>query len=206
MKKTKQKILATALELYNEKGVGNLSIRQLAKEVGISHSNLIYHYPSQEDVILGLHELLLQKAMELNQEISKEESPLVSLFRSTQKGFAIVYDFRFLFKDLQYICSSFPRVKETIRTVEEVRSRMYRSVIELMKAKKLIRSEEREDEFKDLITLIKIYSDHWLESSSIYDDGRRDEKIRKYAYLLMSFFYPYLTDKGKEEFQFIERS
>ncbi|MEL7124449.1 MAG: TetR/AcrR family transcriptional regulator, partial [Bacteroidota bacterium] len=85
MKKTKQKILATALELYNAKGVGNVSIRQLAKEIGISHSNLIYHYPSLEDVILGLHELLLQKAMELNKEISKEESPLVSLFRTTQK-------------------------------------------------------------------------------------------------------------------------
>ena len=204
MSKTKQKILDTALALYNRNGVSNVSIRQIAKEAGISHSNLIYHYPTQEDVILGLHELLLQKAMDINQIISHNSSPISTLYKSTQIGFAVVYDFRFLFKDLQYICSSFSRVNQVIRSVEQVRSGMYRRLIDQMRTEKLIRSEEFDHEFDHLIALIKIYSDSWLGSSSIYDDLPKDKKVDKYSFLLMSHFYPYLTEKGKEEFKTIQ--
>jgi len=201
MNKTKRKILDTALELYNSEGVSNVSIRQLAKEVGISHSNLIYHYPTKEDVILGLHEILLQKARNINQEIPHGSSLTSALHKSTRLGFSVVYEFRFLFKNLQFICTSFPRMKEVIRAVESVRSEMYRGVIEQMKSEKLIRSEEFNNEFDHLIALIKIYSDSWLVSSSIYDDLSKEEMLDKYSFLLMTHFYPYLSEKGKEEFK-----
>ncbi|MCI5091636.1 TetR/AcrR family transcriptional regulator [Phaeodactylibacter sp.] len=200
MNKTKQKILNVALDLYNRDGVSNVSIRQLAKEVGISHSNLIYHYPAQEDIILGLHDQLLRKAVEHNKKIKLDTSPLTTLYRSTKTGFSVVYDFRFLFKDLQYICSSFPKMSATIKSVERVRSEMYRSVINQMVTLKLIRPEAHEKEFDHLITLIKIFSDHWLVSSSIYDDLSKEERLEKYSYLLMCHFRPYLTKKGVKEF------
>ena len=203
MSETKQKILNKALELYNHHGVSNVSIRQLAKDIGISHSNLIYHFPSQEEIILGLHDLLLQKAVQLNNDLIQNDSPLKSLYETTRTGFSVVYDFRFFFNELQYICNTYPRVKEVLKKVEQVRSVMYKNVIKEMIAKGLLRSEELENEFDDLIVRIKIYSDHWLESSSIYDEYTKEKKIDKYSYLLMQFFYPYLTIKGKDEFKFI---
>lgn len=203
MKKTKQKILDVALELYNREGFNKVSIRHLAKEVEISHSNLIYHFSTQEDLILGLHELLLEKAIELNKKIDQAEPPLLALFHTTQVGFSVVYDFRFLFHDLQHICSSFPKVKQVIKSVEELRSEMYRNVMEQMLNLELMRAEEFENEYAHLIELIKIFSDHWLVSSSIYDELSKKEKLDKYSYLLMTHFYPYLTEKGKEEFKSI---
>ncbi|MEM6803651.1 MAG: TetR/AcrR family transcriptional regulator [Bacteroidota bacterium] len=205
MGKIKQKILDAALDLYNRKGVSEVSIRQIAKEVSISHSNLIYHYPGHEDLIVGLHEVLLQKAVELNQGIDPAKSSLLELFSTTKRGFSVVLDFRFLFYDLKYICSSFPRVKQIILSVEKLRSEMYQGVIREMIGQELIRSEEFEAEYEYLISLIKIFSDHWLVSSSIYDELGPEEKLEKYAYLLMTFFYPYLTDKGKEEFKTIPK-
>lgn len=203
MRKTKQKILEKALEIYNLHGVSNVSIRQLAKDVGISHSNLIYHYPTQEDIILGLHDLLLQKAIDLNKGLEQNESALQSLYSTTIAGFTIVYDFRFFFKELHYIANAFSRVKDVLRKVENVRSAMYKNLIEDLITHDFLRPEEFEGEFDDLIVRIKIYSDHWLESSSIYDDLSKEEKINKYSYLLMQHFYPYLTETGKIEFQTI---
>ncbi|MEZ4772912.1 MAG: TetR/AcrR family transcriptional regulator [Bacteroidia bacterium] len=200
MNKTKEKIINTAQELYNSQGVNNVSIRQLAKESGISHSNLIYHFPDHESIILYLHDQMLQRAIKLNKEIDHPTVNLQDFFNGTKVGFSVVYEFRFLFNDLKYICSSFPRVKEVLVSVEQVRSRMYQTVIEQMINNGLMRAEEFENEFKNLITLIKILSDHWLTSSSIYDILSKEEKIEKYAFLLISFFYPYLTEKGKGEF------
>lgn len=204
MNKTKQKILNKALEIYNRDGVSNVSIRQLSKDVGMSHSNLIYHFSTQEEIILGLHELLLQKAIELNNGLVQNESPLKSLYSTTITGFTIVYDFRFFFHELQYICKTFPKVKEVLRQVEKVRYMMYKKAIGDMIASDLIRSEEFDGEFDDLIVRIKIYSDHWLESSSIYDDLSKEEKINKYSYLLIQHFYPYLTENGRNEFKKIQ--
>lgn len=204
MNKTKQKILNKALEIYNRDGVSNVSIRQLSKDVGMSHSNLIYHFSTQEEIILGLHELLLQKAIELNNGLVQNESPLKSLYSTTITGFTIVYDFRFFFHELQYICKTFPKVKEVFRQVEKVRYMMYKKAIGDMIASDLIRSEEFDGEFDDLIVRIKIYSDHWLESSSIYDDLSKEEKINKYSYLLIQHFYPYLTENGRNEFKKIQ--
>lgn len=205
MNNTKQKILNKALELYNDHGVSNVSIRQLAQDVGISHSNLIYHYPTQEDIILGLHDLLLQKAIELNKDLLQNESTLYSLYSTTLTGFAVVYDFRFFFKELQYVCNAFPKVKEALRNVEKVRSNMYRNMIEQLITAGQFRSEELLNEYDDLIVRIKIYSDHWLASSSIYDELPTEEIIEKYAYLLIQHFYPYFTSKGKEEYFRLDR-
>ena len=204
MNRNKSKIRNTAIALYNREGVSTVSIRQLAREVGISHSHLMYHYPTQEDLLLALHDLLLQKAKDLHKDMAPDESPLKALYETTKTGFYVVHDFRFFFLELQYICSSFPRVKEVLRKVEEVRSDMYRHTIALMKAKDILRNEEFENEFDYLINRIKIFSDHWLESSSIYDECTTEEKINKYSYLLIQHFYPYLTQKGKDEFQTIQ--
>jgi AcrR family transcriptional regulator len=204
MSKTKKKILEKALVIYNLHGVSDVSIRQLAKVVGISHSNLTYHYPTQEDIILGLHDLLLKKAVELNNGLVQNESPIKSLYTTTRTGFTVVYNFRFFFKELQYICKAFPKVKEVLRKVEKVRTHMYKNIITNMIANDLLRSEEFIGEFDDLIVRIKIFSDHWLESSSIYDELPMEETIKKYSYLLMQHFYPYLTENGKNEFKTIQ--
>ncbi len=204
MNKTKLKILYSALSLYNQEGIANVSIRKLAKEVGISHSNLIYHFPTQEDIIIGLHDMLLENAINLNREIVADKSSIIELYNTTKTGFQVVYQYRFLFYELQYICSSFPKVKQLIISVEKVRSEMYRNVIEQLIDKGLMRTEEFEDEYDRLITLIRIFSDNWLVSSSIYDEEKNEVTLEKYSHLLLTYLYPYLTRKGKEEFKMIQ--
>jgi len=201
MNKTKQKILSKALELYNMHGISTISIRQIAQEVNISHSNLLYHFPSQQDIVLALHELLLDRAKEINSRVNMEEFSFIQLYDTTKMGFSVVYDYRFLFNDLLYICSSFPEMRKTLIYVEKIRSEMYRGVISFMIDKKIMRKEEYKDEYQQLFTHIKIYSDHWIVSSSIYDELSVEEKIEKYANLFMAFFYPYLTSEGKEEYK-----
>jgi len=204
MNETKKKILDVALRLYNQNGFANTSIRQLAKEMNISHSNLIYHFPTHEEVIVGLHDQLLKNAISINRELDTNNSVIRSLFESTKAGFSVVYNYRFLFLELQYICSAHPKIKQIIISVEGMRSEMYRGLIDKMILKELMRKEEFEGEYNQLITLIKIYSDHWIVSSTIYDELNKEEKIKKYAYLLMNFLYPYLTDSGKSEFNSIQ--
>ncbi len=200
MKKTKKNILETALRLYNKHGVSSISIRQIANEAQISHSNLIYHFPTHEEIVLALHDQLLEKAIELNQKTLVDQSLLKAFFESTKIGFGIVYDYQFLFLDLHHLCTTYPKIKKTMLSVEEVRSAMYRGLIEKLIAEQLMRAEEFDGEFAIFIDQIKLFSDHWLVSSAIYDSLETPVRIEKYAYHLLNLFYPYLLDAGKTEF------
>lgn len=201
MNKTKLKILENALQLFNKYGVADVSIRQIAKEGQISHSNLIYHYPSKGDVILALHNQLLARAIQINQGEDSNKFDIRKLLAVTTMGFETTYHYRFFFFDLLYICNTIPEMRKVLIEVEGIRSDMYQEVIQLSVKNGLMRTEAYPGEYAQFIKRIKIFSDHWISSSAVYEDLPLSELIYEYSILLLSSFYPYLTAAGRIEFE-----
>lgn len=198
MGNTKLKILEKACELFNQHGIADVSIRQIAKEIGISHSNLIYHFKDKSAIVHGLHGQLLDNAINLNQKIEVERFDIHYLFETTKTGFEIVYRFRFFFYDLLYIVKTIPDMRATLIQIEKTRAMMYDQVIQLSIKNKLLRAPDYLGEYDQLIQRIKIYSDHWLASAAIYEDRPIEEIVIKYSKLFMGHFYPYLLAEGKK--------
>lgn len=199
MKDIKPKILEKAKKLFNDKGVAHVSIREISREVGISHSNLIYHFKDKNALLTSLHQQILTSAIQLNQEISTEENTLNSLFISTLKGFEIIYDFRFFMIDFNLIMRENKQLHNQIKEIEKLRFKMYEEKISKMIDENLIRKETYEKEYEHFITLIRVFSDYWVSSSQIYEENPQ-LSIKKYARLFLTYFYPYLTKRGKKSF------
>lgn len=198
MNKTKEKILVEARKLFNEQGIADVSIRQIAKAAGISHGNLLYHFKSREEVVGALHGQLLHEAMTINEQLSQTDFDLLTSLQSTVQGFSIVYQYRFFFYDLLYISRTDPHMRATIQQVENMRLHMYKELILQSIRKGIMRDEEFASEYEGLIKRIRIFSDHWVTSAAIYNHGSEEVVIRSYARLLAEHFYPYLTSSGKE--------
>ena len=49
--KTKDKIKIKATELFNNKGFKNVTLREVAKALGISYGNVTYHFKTKKEVI-----------------------------------------------------------------------------------------------------------------------------------------------------------
>ncbi|MEM7515211.1 MAG: TetR/AcrR family transcriptional regulator [Bacteroidota bacterium] len=198
MEKTRKKILAVARNLFNEHGVADISLRRIAKEMGISHSNLIYHFKTKNDIIFQLHSDILHSAKVENEKLQVEEDRILGLWKTTLVGFGILYDYRFFLMDLSYILKENRTLHDFFLEVEHIRADMYLREIEAWKEKDLMREEEYEGEYQQLIKRIRIFSDSWITSSQVYDEGKSSNLIiQEYASLLISEFYPYLTDEGK---------
>ena len=54
--KTKDSILRTAAKFFSERGYDKVTIREIAKDVGINPASLYYHFPSKEAVLQDLYE------------------------------------------------------------------------------------------------------------------------------------------------------
>ena len=59
--KTAERILLTALELFNDSGESNVSCVDLALELDISPGNLYYHYKGKEVIVVALFEMYKER-------------------------------------------------------------------------------------------------------------------------------------------------
>lgn len=198
MKTTKEKILDTSLELFNEHGVASVSLRQVAKELGISHGNLIYHYTSKNEIIETLHKRLLDKAIEENKKLKETDSLLENFKQVNEIGFEMVYNYKFFFIDLVQIMKGNKKLHKDFLEAEKIRFAMYHALFEKLISGKLMRQPEYPAEYTELIERIRIYSDFWVSSSAIYCQTEKPRTIEKHVRLLLATLYPYLTKKGKE--------
>lgn len=201
MKKTKDKILETSKYLFNTEGTGNVSLRQVASEMGISHGNLMYHYKTKNEIIDALHEQMFKQAQEINTNLLIEDFSLWELFNSLNEGFKVVYEYRFFMIDLNLIMRENKKLNEIFRAVEQTRATMYRDVFQQSINLGIMRPEAFSGEYESLIERIRIFSDAWVASSEIYDKDKTPlEIIEKYSRLFQNQLFPYLSEKGIEEF------
>ena len=199
MENIKEAILSKAKELFNQNGVANVSIRMIARELQISHSNLLYHFKDKNSILNALHQEILESAVNINTEIKYEENALKSLFISTLKGFEVLVDYRFFMIDFNYILRENQVLHQRILEIETLRQSMYAEKINLMISQKILRNKHYDSEFLDLIKQIRIFSDYWLSSAQVYEN-KVALSIKKYARLFLLLFYPYLTKHGKANF------
>src|SRR4028119_370198 len=97
---TKEKILATALQLFNTQGVDPITTRHIAKEMDISHGNLCYHYSKKEDIIYVLYQNLVKELDEEILRLQAGEPGLEMVLRATALTFRIQYKYKFLLLDM----------------------------------------------------------------------------------------------------------
>lgn len=199
MKNIKEKILFQSRKRFNQDGLGNVSIRQISRDLGISHSNLIYHFKNKNEIIDSLHQQILENAITINKQVQSEKDVLKSLFISTYEGFKVIYQYRFFLIDLNLIMRQNGKLHQEFLQIEKLRFSMYQDKIEALICDELMKKPKHESEHSVLITQIRVFSDYWVSSAEIYEKNTENH-IKKYARLFLFLFYPYLTKKGKKNF------
>ena len=81
---TKEKIFEVSIDLFSQYGYDGVSIRQIAKEVGIKESSIYNHYPSKESILDEILNYYIR-------EMLKEEAPLMQSSQNLDLGFDTFY-------------------------------------------------------------------------------------------------------------------
>ena len=95
--KTKDRILVTALELFNEIGSQAATTNHIAKKMGISPGNLHYHYDNREEIILMLY---IQMRDQLVLPVSELPKTIAELVEHQKLILTVSWEYRFFNKEL----------------------------------------------------------------------------------------------------------
>lgn len=82
----REQILSAAFEVASRVGVANLTIREVAAEVGVSHALVLYHFGRRDELVYGLLECLIAStsALEVSEDIARFPRPIDRLHARLQ--------------------------------------------------------------------------------------------------------------------------
>ncbi|NLR93781.1 TetR/AcrR family transcriptional regulator [Flammeovirga agarivorans] len=198
MNATKQKILTQSLSLFNEKGISNVSLRAIADKAGISVGNLQYHFKKREDIVEGLYFQLVEKIDGISLTLS--EDILKSFFSLAEQVMTIFFEYHFFLLDFTTVTRGNQKIKLHYATLSKRREIEFLKVIDVMIEQGLFRKEMLENEYQNLFKRTEVISNFWFSSLLIQADTLTEDAINEYTLMINQSIYPYLTKKGKEEY------
>jgi AcrR family transcriptional regulator len=98
---TRRRIIERSIELFNQNGIQNITIENIAVDLQISPGNITYHFKLRRDLIRASLDLLqerLGEAMERPQVSSPQEAGEYVI-----RGFRPLWDFRFFFNSMVFL-------------------------------------------------------------------------------------------------------
>lgn len=190
---TKQKILAVARTLFNDYGYNSVSLRDIAKAVGISEGNLTYHFKKKENLI----ESLLLEAVDTfptgtPQTLEELDAIFEDMQQNVQKNLYFFLHYAQLSQSSPEICQ-----KQSIR-YSKLLEKLKRAFQNLNEAG-LLRDEVFSGEYDNMIDTLYMSIIYWAPFMELKKTAHADNtEYRNYAWNSM---YHLLTEKGRSKLQ-----
>jgi AcrR family transcriptional regulator len=190
---TRDRILDTALELFNEGGTAAVSTNHIAAALGISPGNLYYHFRNKEEIIRALFERLFAGWDEMFELDEGQLPTLDDLLRLLRANFGVMWRFRFAHRELVVLL----RRDEILRARWlEVRERGYVGFRELMGifvAAGVVHFPTDPATVERLADLCWLISEFWLASLEVSGQPVNAAQQERAVALMLQVLVPALT-------------
>jgi len=195
MKKTQEKIVLTAIRLFNQKGVGNVRLQDIAKAANISPGNLTYHYKTKRILMMAVLDYMSTARLNMKSiyQPALEATNWIDLLKN-YLHFQIQY--RFFYRDIMEIIYLEPAAQKLFEQQMEYVVDFSKNSIYLAIGKGYMLPEPREGHYAIFAKNFWAILHSWLREREVLGE----EKVGLYHAMLavLEMHYHYFTDKGKE--------
>ena len=194
--KTRERILATALCLFNESGTAPVSTNHIAEALGISPGNLYYHFRNKEEIIRALFEQQFAR-WDADYAFPDDRVPnLDDLQQLVRATFVTAWEYRFMYRELIALLR---RDAQLHQRWVEVRARGFAGFYELFNlfvAAGVLRDPGDPAVVTRLAELVWLISEFWLASVEVsgetVDLARMDHGVA----LILQVLDPFVVDQA----------
>ena len=203
MKKTKEIILDTSLELFNSLGLSKVTLRTIANKMEISQGNLNYHFKKREDIIETLYFQLVQNVDSSMSSMKEPKNPFQLLVSISQTIMFNFHEYRFFLLDFVQIMRENKKIRTHYTDLTLRRELQFLSLFNLLIENDLMRKEVLPTEYKNLYKRFQMLSEFWISDAEIHNSKIIKKTISTYSVILTQAIFPYLTLKGQKEYHSI---
>ena len=201
--KTKDKIVLSSLERFNERGERNVSTNHIAAHMGMSPGNLYYHFRNKSDIIYEIfknYELMVDTYLHVPSDRAIHIHDLIAYLDAVFNG---LWAYRFLHRDLEHLLASDERLREEYRQFTLRCLASIQSIILAMEESQIYRPmAEQQRKSKALNTWLIVTN--WMtylktiHSNADTEEALTRKSIQHGVYLVLDYVMPYLYDDKRE--------
>lgn len=195
---TKERILATALRLFNEQGIDVITIRHIAKDMGISHSNIQYYFKNADEIIAAIYTNHINEMDELPVFSEQEFQSLKSLEESITAVMEHIYNYRFIYIHFVVIARRLPEVKKVYAKRFAIRREQFLLLFENYRRHGIVRDDIPEEVWENLVRMLYVIGDFWISANELTTGLKGKKAVAFYVKMVKDLFFPYLTEKGRK--------
>jgi AcrR family transcriptional regulator len=195
---TRERILATALRLFNESGTAPVSTNHIADALGISPGNLYYHFRNKEEIIRALFEQQFARWDELYSLPDDRIPTLADLQQLVRATFVAGWEFRFIYRELIALLR---RDEQLQRRWVEIRARGFtgfRELVDLFVAAGVLHTPGDPSVVTRLAELVWLISEFWLASVEVSGETVDAAQMERGVILMLQVLDPFIVSQAAE--------
>jgi AcrR family transcriptional regulator len=203
--RTRGRILAESLRLFNEHGEAQVTTGMVAEALGMSPGNLYYHFRNKDEIVERLFTRFEERIDVQPEAAAAGPEAIEDLWLYLHLMLESIWEFRFLYRNLDNLLSRNRRLRDHFNRIAE---RKFEALVALCEG--LARAgamKARPDEIRTLARNVLVVATYWLSFKSLR--GRRDAQAANLglgAYQVMSLIAPYLVGEARVHLDRLSRN
>ena len=128
-RKTRERILQAALMLFNRFGEPSVTVSAIAADMGISHGNLYYHYPSKEKIVEDLFRDFRRDIARTLAAPNAHPPHAEDVWLFLHLMFETIFKYRFLYRDLNELLSRHHSIEKYFQEILDHQTAIARTIM-----------------------------------------------------------------------------
>jgi AcrR family transcriptional regulator len=191
-RRTRERILETALEMFNAEGEPSVATTSIAFEMGISPGNLYYHYHSKEAIVADLF-AAFRREIETTLAAPNERLPNAEdCWLFLHLVFEAIWKYRFIYRDINDLVARYRVIETQFRRILAHKIRVAEQILAGLVKGGQMRAEPAE--IATLAENIVLVASYWMSFANArepraVEDGKT---LARGAFHVIALAAPYL--------------
>ncbi len=200
--RTRDRILATSLALFNADGVAKVSASRIAAELGMSQGNLHYHFRRKEEIVDRLVRRYEQEAGPVLAGPTSELASVDDLWLFLHLGFEKIFEYRFIYREIDYLTTEFLSLGARMRELTAQGIETLKRLCNQLAAAGCLRASE--EEIAVLALQMILTATCWFTFARLLPETEHTGPGRA-AYQVLSLLVPFLADNERTYVEYLRR-
>lgn len=203
-RRTAERILSTALGLFNRFGEPNVATTLIASDMGISPGNLFYHFPSKELLVNALFDAFEERMFHLL-PAAADVKDLEHAWFFMHSVFELIWEHRFIYRDLNDLLSKNRHLESQVKEVLQRQQQAFEQLLKGLQASGLL--TQTDTEHNSCATHMVVMLTWWLSYEYVQDprhameDNNANRSALRGAQQVLGLLLPYLHAQPKAQLQ-----
>jgi AcrR family transcriptional regulator len=203
---TRERIIDTAIALFNEAGTGPVTTNHIAQAMGISPGNLYYHFRNKEAIVRAIY-ARLRPAWEAASALPSDRPPTVADLQAIlSRHFRIVWDYRFYYRELPALLRRDPELAREYREVRRAGLANIETLLRHLVDAGILIVPDADAALPELAQICWVLADFWLPFAELGDDPVGPAELDREVALILRVLHPYVATATEAEIALVEDS